>query len=145
MREYLHYKTQQKKFGMETPPEKSETMAFLRQDPVICKILEHNKCLQQAKNLKYLGCEIPHVNESEIQQKLATVLQILGILKKKKLKQLWSSNVQEQGYIMHWLLHSVIRKRNLNPPKRITKQLTSIKTNFFQKKSRVHSFRPQKE
>jgi len=41
----------------------------------------HNKCLQHAKNFIYLGCEIPYVNERDIQQKLATVLQILGILK----------------------------------------------------------------
>jgi hypothetical protein len=49
---------------METSPEKSETMAFLGQDPVTCKISVDNKCLQQAKNFKYLGCEIPHVNET---------------------------------------------------------------------------------
>jgi hypothetical protein len=65
---------------METSPEKSETMAFLGQDPVICKISVHYKCLQQAKDFKYVGCETPCVNERDVQQKRAIVLQILGIL-----------------------------------------------------------------
>jgi hypothetical protein len=30
-------------------------------------------------NFKYLGCDIPYVNEKEIQQKLAKFAQILGI------------------------------------------------------------------
>ena len=45
-------------FGMEISPEKSETMAFLGQDPVRYKIVVDNKCLQKIKNFKYLGCEI---------------------------------------------------------------------------------------
>jgi hypothetical protein len=65
---------------MEIPPEKSETMAFLGQDPVISKTAVDNNCLQQVKNFKYLGCEISYEHEKDIQQKLATVLQILGIL-----------------------------------------------------------------
>jgi hypothetical protein len=39
-----------KNFGMEKRPEKSETIAFLGQDPVKCKIVMDNKCLQQLKN-----------------------------------------------------------------------------------------------
>jgi hypothetical protein len=35
-----------KKLGMEISPEKSETMAFLAQDQVRCKIIVDNKCLQ---------------------------------------------------------------------------------------------------
>jgi len=42
---------------MEISSEKSGTMAFLEQDPVRCKIVVANKCLQ-AKNFKYFGCEI---------------------------------------------------------------------------------------
>jgi len=42
--EYLHYKTA-KNFGIEMSPEKSELMAFLGQDPVLCKIIVDNKCL----------------------------------------------------------------------------------------------------
>jgi hypothetical protein len=64
---------------MEVSPEKSETMAFLGQDPIISKIAVDNKCLQ-FKNFEYLGCEISYENERDIQQNLATVLQILGIL-----------------------------------------------------------------
>jgi len=43
---------------MAISPEKSETMAFSGQDPVRCKILVNNKCLQQVQNFQYLGCEI---------------------------------------------------------------------------------------
>jgi hypothetical protein len=46
---------------MEISPEKSETMAFLGKDPVRCKIIVDNKCLQ-VKNFKYLGCEISYEN-----------------------------------------------------------------------------------
>jgi hypothetical protein len=35
---------------------------------------------KNVKIFKYLGCEISHENEKDIQQKLAKVLQILGIL-----------------------------------------------------------------
>jgi len=48
--------------------EKSETMSFLGQDPVRCKIVVDNICL---KNFQYLGCEISYENENEIKQKLA--------------------------------------------------------------------------
>jgi hypothetical protein len=48
---------------MEISPKKCEKMAFLRQDPVICKIFVENKCLQQVRNFKYLGCEISYGNE----------------------------------------------------------------------------------
>jgi hypothetical protein len=61
-------------------PEKSETMAFLGQDPVRCKIMVDNKCLQQVKNFKYIGYEISCENEKDIQQKVAKFYQILGIL-----------------------------------------------------------------
>jgi len=47
---------------MEISPEKCKKMAFLGQDPVTCKIFVENKCLQQVKNFKYLGCEISYEN-----------------------------------------------------------------------------------
>jgi hypothetical protein len=68
-----------KNFGMETSPEKSEMMAFLVQDPVRCKIIVDNKCIQ-VKNFKYLGCEISYESVKDIQQKVAKFAQILGIL-----------------------------------------------------------------
>jgi hypothetical protein len=46
-------------------------MAFSGQDPVRRKIIVDNKCLQQVKNFKYLGCEIPYGNEKDIQQKVS--------------------------------------------------------------------------
>jgi hypothetical protein len=39
-----------------------------------------NKCLQQAKNFKYLGCEISYESEKGMQPKLAKFTQMLGIL-----------------------------------------------------------------
>jgi len=41
-------------------------MAFLGQDTVRCKIAVNNKCLQQVKNFKFLGCEISYENENDI-------------------------------------------------------------------------------
>jgi hypothetical protein len=53
---------------------------FLGQDPVRCKTIEDNKYLQQAKNFKYLGCEISYEYEKDFQQEVAKFAQILGIL-----------------------------------------------------------------
>jgi hypothetical protein len=53
-----------KKFEVEISPEKSETKAFLGQDPARCKIVVDKKCLQ-AKDFKYLGCEIYYENEKK--------------------------------------------------------------------------------
>jgi hypothetical protein len=61
---------------MEISPEKSETIAFLGQDPAICKIIVNNECLQ-VNNFEYLRCEISYENEKDIQQKLAKFAQIL--------------------------------------------------------------------
>jgi hypothetical protein len=57
-----------KDFGMDISPEKSETMAFFRHNPVRCKIEVDNKCLQQVKNFKYIGCEISYENEKDLQK-----------------------------------------------------------------------------
>jgi hypothetical protein len=64
---------------MEISSEKCKKMAFLGQDPVTRKIFVENKCLQQVRNFKYLGCEISYENEKDIQQKLTKFAQILGI------------------------------------------------------------------
>jgi len=48
---------------MQISLEKSDTMVFLGQDPVRCNIVVDNKCLQQVKNFKFLGCEISYKNE----------------------------------------------------------------------------------
>jgi hypothetical protein len=45
--------------------EKSETMALLGQDPVRCKIVADNKCLQ-VKHFKQLGSEISYENVQDI-------------------------------------------------------------------------------
>jgi len=39
-----------------------------------------NKCLQQANNFKYLGCEISYENGKDIQPTPAKFSEILGIL-----------------------------------------------------------------
>jgi len=66
---------------MEISPEKSETVARLGQDQVSCKTAVDDKCLQEEKNFKYLGCEISYGNEKDVQQQLSKFDQILGILK----------------------------------------------------------------
>ena len=53
-------------------------MAFLGQDPVTCKVVVENKCLQ-LRNFKYLVYEISYENEMDVQQELAKFAQILGI------------------------------------------------------------------
>jgi hypothetical protein len=55
-------------------------MVFLGRDPVRCKIVVNNKCLQQIKNFKHPGFEISYENEKNIQQQVAKFAKILGIL-----------------------------------------------------------------
>ena len=43
-------------------PEKTETIAFVGKDPVRCKIIVDNKCWQQLRNFKCLGCKIAYEN-----------------------------------------------------------------------------------
>ena len=52
-------------------PEKLDMKAFLRQDPVRCKIVVHNNWLQKSENFKYLYCEMSYEKVKDIQQKLA--------------------------------------------------------------------------
>jgi len=47
---------------LEVSLEKSEKMEFLGQHPVRCKVIVDNKCLQQAKNFRYIGCERSYEN-----------------------------------------------------------------------------------
>jgi hypothetical protein len=67
-----------KSLGMEISPKKSETKGILGQDPVRRQIVEDEKCLQKAKDFKYLGCEIFYENEKKVFNKnLAKFSQIL--------------------------------------------------------------------
>jgi len=47
---------------------------------VRCKNGVNNKCLQQLKNFKYLGCKISYENGEDVPQKLAKYAKIMGIL-----------------------------------------------------------------
>jgi hypothetical protein len=78
-------------------------MAFLGQDPVRCKIIVENKCLQ-VKNFKYFSCEISYKNENSIQQKLAAFAQNMGVL-----------NNTFQATLVQKFSHSFMWKRNLDP------------------------------
>ena len=69
-----------KNFGMEILSGKSKTMEFLRQDPIRCKIVVDNKCLQQVNSFKCLGCETFYENKKDFQQKVTKFSEILGIL-----------------------------------------------------------------
>ena len=87
---------------MEISLEKSETMELLGQDPVRCKIFVQNECLQQVKNFKYFGCEIPYHNEKDIQQKLEKCSQMLGTVKH-HFYQFWFKNFQEANWLSPFL------------------------------------------
>ena len=77
----IHITKHKKNFGIEISPEKSEIIAFSGQHSVRCKIVV-DKCLQEVKNFKYLGCEISYKNEKFIQPQLVKFSEILGILNK---------------------------------------------------------------
>jgi hypothetical protein len=87
---------------MEISPKKSEAMALLGQDAATYKIIVQNKCLQQVKNFKYLGCKIPYQNEKDIQRKLEKCSQIHGTLKH-RFYQFWSQNFQEANWLSPFL------------------------------------------
>jgi hypothetical protein len=55
-------------------------MAFLEQNPVGCKTIVDNKCLQQVKNFKYLGCKIFYENKKYSTKIKKKIVQILGNL-----------------------------------------------------------------
>jgi len=55
-------------------------MTLLGQEPVRCKIIVDDKCLEYVRNFKYLGCEIPYENGKDSQQKVSKFAQILRIL-----------------------------------------------------------------
>jgi len=116
---------------MEISPEKSQMMSFLEEDPVISEMIVGNKCLQQAKNFKYLGCEISYGNEKDIQQKIAKFTQILRILNntfKPNSVQIFS----RIKYIMHWLFPIFYMEEKFEPlEKRIKKIHTQME--FFRR------------
>ena len=51
---------------------------FLGQDPVRCKFVVDDRCLQQVQNFKYRGCETSYGKEKDIQQKLAKIVSNTG-------------------------------------------------------------------
>lgn len=57
----------------------SQTVTFLGQHPVSCKIVVDKKCLQQVKNCKYLSCEIP-MKIKRYSTKIIKFAHTLGIL-----------------------------------------------------------------
>jgi hypothetical protein len=93
-----------------------------------------NKCLQEVKNFKFLGCEISYENEGDIQQKLAKFAQTLGILNntfKTDLVQKFSRIKVYNVPAIHILLYgSGNRSRK---KKKDEKRLTSIEMNFFRR------------
>jgi hypothetical protein len=51
---------------MEISPENSETMAFVRQDPIRGKINMDDEYLQ-VRSFKYLSCKVSYYNEKDVQ------------------------------------------------------------------------------
>jgi len=119
---------------MQISLEKSETMAFLGQDLIRCKIVVDNKCLQQVKNFKFLSCEISYENEGDIQQKLAKFAQKLGILNnifKPALVQKISRIKVHNAPALPILLYG--SENRTRKKKKDEKRLTSIEIKFFRK------------
>jgi hypothetical protein len=58
-------------------------MAFVRHDPIRCKITVDRQCLQHVKNFKYFGCEMSYENNNKkgYSTKIAQSVQIPGISK----------------------------------------------------------------
>ena len=83
-----------KNFGVEISPEICKTMVFVAQDPVTCKIVVDDSCLQ-VQNSKYLGSEISYEGEKRIQQKAAKFAQIQGI------RNNTINLLKPTGYVMH--------------------------------------------
>jgi hypothetical protein len=118
---------------MKISPEKCETMTFLGQDPVRCKIVVDNKWLQQVKNLKFLGCEISYENERDIEQKLAKFAQELEILNntfKPVLVQKISRIKVYNAPALPFLLYG---SENRTGKKKDEKRLTSIEIKIFRR------------
>ena len=80
---------------MEISTENYETMAFLGQDPVRCKVILDKKCLQQVKNFKYMGCEISQENEKSYSKQTRKISSNIVEFIQHFLKLLWSKNLQE--------------------------------------------------
>jgi hypothetical protein len=113
-----------KDFGMEISPEKSEMMAFLGQDPVSCKFIVDNKCLQ-VKNFKYLNCEISYENEKDINQKPANFSQtLLNQLVFQKYSRIKVYNTLALPVFLYGSEIWTLRQKD-------KRQLTSIKMQFF--------------
>jgi len=68
-------------------------MTFLWQDVARWQTFVDNKCLQQVKNLKYLGCDISYETEKDTlhYQNLFKNWELQRAL----LNQIWSRNFQE--------------------------------------------------
>jgi hypothetical protein len=116
---------------MEIPPDKSEMMAYLGQDPLRCKIMVDNKCLQQVKNFKCLNCEVSYENEKDIQQKITKFAPILGIVSntfKQNLVQKFSRKMVYNALAVPIFLYGseiwTLRKKD-------KKLFTSVEMKFF--------------
>ena len=97
------------------PAEISETMAILGHDPVRCKITADGKCWQHVNNFKYLGFEISYKSERDIEQKLATFAQIVGIRNKNCKQTLVRKLSRIKVHNALAVPNSFIWKRNLDP------------------------------
>ena len=132
---------------MEISPEKSQTMSFLEEDPVRIETIVGKKCLQQAKNFKYLGCEISYENEKDIEQKMAKFTQIPRILNntfKPTLVQIFSRikvfNTLALPNLSYGREIWTLRKKKKRKEKKIHTEME-----FFRRTAWKYSFCPQKE
>ena len=99
---------------MEIPLGKSETMALLGQDPVRCKFVVDNKCL----NISVVKFS---TKMEEYSTKTSKVCSNTG-----KFKLNSAQKISIIKYIMRWLPYPSTRKRNLDPHKKGKRLFTAI-------------------
>jgi hypothetical protein len=120
-------------------PENSEAMAFLGHNPVRCKFVVDNKCLQKTRNFKYLYCEISCGTERNNKQKLSKFAQIMEIL-----NNTFKPNLSLQIFKdkrIHWLPPFFYKEAKFGPLEKKNKKCwTSIEVTFFRRTAKYTLF-----
>jgi hypothetical protein len=59
---------------------KSKVMAFIRQEPIRCKITINDKIFEKVNEFKYLECHISYEGERDVKNKISKFLQVTGTI-----------------------------------------------------------------
>jgi hypothetical protein len=103
-----------------------------------------NKRLQQVKNFKYLGFEMPCENEKVVQQKLETFSKILGVLNNTFKQTLVQKFSTIKVYTALALPIILCGSESCTFRKKYIKKMDTNQYDNFQN-SRIHPFLPRRE